>query len=278
MSKKVWLVTGCSKGLGNALVNELIEQGYNVVATSRNKGSLEKSISKENDHFLPVSLDITNEENVKSVVKQVMDKFGRIDCLVNNAGFTYWGIVEEMTDVAARECFDVNFFGLLNMLRNVLPIMREQKSGLIFNTSSLGAYSVGAISGVYCATKHAVKAISETLTLEVQGFGINVVDVKPGFFRTEFLNSSYKLDDVDNSPYQNIKDKTLRFYFEQNHHQIGDPKKAAKVLIKVSKMDNPPKNLPLGSDSSQGIIDICQETIKEVENIKELSYETDFDK
>ena len=137
-----------------------------------------------------------------------------------------------MTDSEVRAIFDVNVFGMLNVIRNVLPIMRKQKSGHIFNISSLGAYNVGPLSGPYCATKHAVKALSETLAMEVKEFGIHVTDIKPGFIRTEFFGKSYKTTAPENSPYQNLYDENMKFYVGQNGNQAGDPKKAAKLYIK----------------------------------------------
>lgn len=191
-NKKVWFVTGCSKGLGHALVNELLEQGYMVSATSRSKQALIEAFGNESEQFLPLSMNLADEESVKTALKKTVLKFGRVDVVVNNAGYTHLATIEEMSDKAVRELFDINVFGLLNVIRAALPIMRKQNSGHIFNVSSLGAYNVGPLSGPYCATKHAVKALSETLAMEVKQFGIHVTDVKPGFMRTEFLGLHIK--------------------------------------------------------------------------------------
>lgn len=247
-NKKVWLVTGCSKGLGKALVEELIAQGYPVAGTSRSKESLEKSIGAESDIFLPLSMNVKDETDVKNAIALATEKFGRIDVVVNNAGFTHLATIEEMSDADAREEFDINVFGTLNVIRNVLPQMRAQGSGHIFNVSSLGAYNVGSLSGIYCATKHAVKAISETLAQEVKAFGIYVTDVKPGFMRTEFFGASYKTTAPDGSPYKNLYDENMEFYMGQNGNQAGDPKKAAQLYIKVAEMDEPYESLPMGTD------------------------------
>lgn len=159
-NKKVWFVTGCSKGLGHALVNELLEQGYMVSATSRNKQALIEAFGNESEQFLPLSMNLADEESVKTALKKTVLKFGRVDVVVNNAGYTHLATIEEMSDKAVRELFDINVFGLLNVIRAALPIMRKQNSGHIFNVSSLGAYNVGPLSGPYCATKHAVKALA----------------------------------------------------------------------------------------------------------------------
>lgn len=276
MSKKVWLVTGCSKGLGKALVEELIAQGYSVAGTSRSKESLEKSIGAESDLFLPLSMNVKEEADVKKAIAQATEKFGRIDVVVNNAGFTHLATIEEMSDADAREEFDINVFGTLNVIRSVLPQMRAHGSGHIFNVSSLGAYNVGPLSGIYCATKHAVKAISETLAQEVKAFGIHVTDVKPGFMKTEFFGSSYKTTAPEGSPYKHLYDENMKFYMGQNGNQAGDPKKAARLYIKVAEMDAPYESLPMGTDSCDGIRDICEGTVKLMTEMRSVAETTNF--
>ena len=276
MNKKVWLVTGSSKGLGKALVTKLIAEGYFVAATSRSRESLEKIFGAETDTFLPVVMNIKDEEDVKSVIGKVIEKFGRIDVLVNNAGYTHLATIEEMSDKDARDEFDVNVFGLLNVTRNVLPIMRKQKRGHIFNVSSLGAYNVGPLSGIYCATKHAVKAISETLAQEVREFGIHVTDVKPGFMRTEFFGGSYKTTAPENSPYKHLYDENMAFYMGQDGNQAGSPEKAAELYIKVVEMSEPYESLPMGTDSCDGIRDICANTVKLMEDMRPVAETTNY--
>ena len=276
MSNKVWLVTGCSKGLGTALVEELIAQGYPVAGTSRSKESLEKSIGVESDLFLPLSMNVKDEADVKNAISLATEKFGRIDVVVNNAGFTHLATIEEMSDADAREEFDINVFGTLNVIRSVLPQMRAQGSGHIFNVSSLGAYNVGPLSGIYCATKHAVKAISETLAQEVKAFGIHVTDVKPGFMKTEFFGPSYKTTAPVGSPYKHLYDENMKFYMGQNGNQAGDPKKAAKLYIKVAEMDAPYESLPMGTDCCDGIRDICEGTAKLMEKMRSVAETTNF--
>lgn len=275
-NKKVWFVTGCSKGLGNALVKKLLDEGYAVIATSRNHQSLVDQFGNESDSFMPVSMDIKNETDVKEVIQKALSKFSHIDVLVNNAGYTHLATIEETSNEAARDLFDVNVFGLLNVTRNILPIMRKQSNGHIFNVSSLGAYNVGALSGLYCATKHAVKAISETLALEVKEFGIHVTDVKPGFMRTEFFGSSYKTTFDDKSPYQQLYKENMEFYMGQNGTQAGDPEKAAELYIKTAEMENPPESLPMGTDCCEGIKEIALNTANLMDEMRETAAFTDF--
>lgn len=225
---------------------------------------------------MPVSMDIKNETDVKEVIQKALSKFSHIDVLVNNAGYTHLATIEETSNEAARDLFDVNVFGLLNVTRNILPIMRKQGSGHIFNVSSLGAYNVGALSGLYCATKHAVKAISETLALEVKEFGIHVTDVKPGFMRTEFFGSSYKTTFDDKSPYQQLYKDNMEFYMGQNGTQAGNPEKAAELYIKTAEMENPPESLPMGTDCCEGIKEIALNTANLMNEMRETAAFTDF--
>ena len=274
--KKVWMVTGCSKGLGMALVQELLAQGYPVAGTSRSKESLEKVFGAESDTFLPLTMNVKDEADVKRAVGCVVKKFGRVDVVVNNAGFTHLATVEEMSDADAREEFDINVFGTLNVIRSVLPVMRGQNSGHIFNVSSLGAYNVGPLSGIYCSTKHAVKAISETLAQEVKAFGIHVTDVKPGFMRTEFFGSSYKTTAPEGSPYKHLYDENMVFYMGQNGNQAGDPRKAAQLYIEVAEMAEPYESLPMGTDCCDGIREICANTVKLMDEMRSTAERTNF--
>jgi len=273
-NKKVWFVTGCSKGLGKALVEELLNQKYPVAGTSRSLDSI-KSFP-QTDLFLPISMNLKDEADVKKAIDKTLEKFGRIDVVVNNAGFIHLSTIEEMSDKDAREEFDINIFGVLNVVRNVLPHMRKQGSGHIFNVSSLGAYNVGPLSGIYCATKHALKAISETLAQEVKQFGIHVTDVKPGFMRTEFFGSSYKTTSPKDSPYKGLYDENMKFYMGQNGNQIGDPKKAAKLYIEVAEMEKPYESLPMGTDSCDGIKDICEKTTKLMGEMRDVAKKTNY--
>lgn len=274
--KKTWFVTGCSKGMGNVLARRLLEEGYRVAATSRAVDSLVESIGHESEAFLPLAMDVTDEADVARAVTEAEAKFGRIDVLVNNAGYTHLATIEELSDADARAVFDVNVFGPLNCIRAVLPGMRERGCGHIFDVSSLGAYNVGPLSGVYCATKHAVKAISETLAQELAGTGVRVTDVKPGFIRTEFFGQSFATTIPEGSPYANLYRQNMEFYMGQNGTQIGDPVKVARLYIQLAEMENPPVNMPMGTDSVNGIRQICADTVKAMDEIRPLSATTNF--
>ncbi|RYG48545.1 MAG: SDR family oxidoreductase, partial [Chitinophagaceae bacterium] len=185
----VWFITGASKGFGLEMTKQLLAQGDMVAATSRNIAELEKLIG-QNENFLPLSMDIVDETDVARAIEATVSRFKKIDVVVNNAGYGLLGSVEELTDAESRKNFDVNVFGSLNVIRQALPTLRKQRSGHIFNISSIGGY-VGDFSGfgIYCATKFAVIGFTEALAVETAEFGIKVTAVLPGYFRTNFLNS-----------------------------------------------------------------------------------------
>ena len=190
-TKKVWLVTGASKGLGLSLVQKLLNQNFKVIATSRNVESLISVIGNESENFLPIQLDFTSDPEVKLSIIKSIEYFGKIDFVVNNAGYGQIGTLEELSDAEVKENFNINVFGSINIIRNIMPYMRNQKSGHIFNIASIGGY-FGAFAGwgVYCATKFAVVGFTEALAEEVKDFGIKATVVYPGYFKTDFLNKN----------------------------------------------------------------------------------------
>lgn len=250
-TKKVWLVTGASKGLGLSLVKKLLQEGFRVIATTRNTQSLIKEIGAIPDLFLPIEVNLSDNEDVKKAIAKSIAHFGQLDVVVNNAGFGQIGTIEELTDGESRSNFDINVFGTLNIIRNVMPHLRQNKSGHIFNIASIGGYSGGFAGwGIYCATKFAVAGLTESLAEEVKGFGIKATVVYPGYFRTDFLaKGSVK------TPHHTIADYEAARQSEQAHlndidgNQPNDPEKAADVLIAISKTENPPVHLFLGSDA-----------------------------
>jgi len=247
-NNKVWFVTGASKGLGRSFVLQLLDQGYKVAATSRNLDDLRKIAT--HDNFLPLSVDLKSETSVKAAVAATIQQFGSINVLVNNAGFGQIGSLEELSDAEARGSFDVNVFGLLNVTRAVLPHMRAQQSGHIFNISSIAGFT-GAFPGfgIYCATKFAVDGLSESLSAEVKPFGINVTIVAPGYFRTEFLSAgSLGLPANQIAAYQSVRDTQIA-HQQIDGNQAGDPEKAVSAVIDVAGAENAPLHLFLGADA-----------------------------
>ncbi|KAB5492026.1 MULTISPECIES: SDR family NAD(P)-dependent oxidoreductase [Flagellimonas] len=276
-TKKVWLVTGASKGLGLTLVKTLLDQGYRVAATSRSLSALENAVGKH-EAFLPLQVDLMSEESVNTGISQVMGHFGRVDVVVNNAGYGQNGTLEEISDAEARQNFDVNVFGMLNVIRKAMPHLREQGSGHIFNIASVAGV-VGNFPGfgIYCATKFAVVGLTEALSVEASPFGIHTTLVYPGYFRTNFLSDdSLKLAKNRMDVYAQARESERLHKEEIAGNQLGDPEKAAEVLIKVAESDDPALHLFLGSDA----YGMAQQKLKTLETAletnKELSHSTDF--
>ncbi|MDR6567357.1 Short-chain dehydrogenase [Chitinophaga ginsengisegetis] len=248
-NKKVWFVTGASKGLGRSLVKQLLGKGYKVAATSRSIEDLRKIATDED--FLPLAVDLKNENSIQAAVKETISRFGRIDVLVNNAGYGQVGSIEELSDAESRSNFDVNVFGLLNVTRNILPQMRAQQSGQIFNISSIAGFTGGFPGfGIYCATKFAVDGLSESLAAEVKPFGISVTIVSPGYFRTDFLTSgSLGVPANPLAAYEAVRATQHAHQEEINGNQPGDPEKAVAAIIDIADMENAPLHLFLGEDA-----------------------------
>jgi len=249
-SKKVWLVTGASKGLGLALVKKLLKIGYRVAATSRNLNDLSNAVG-EHENFLPLSVDLLSEKSVEAAVSGTLSKFGQLDFVVNNAGYGMLGALEELSDKEARENFDVNVFGSLNVIRKALPQMRKQQSGHIFNISSIGGFSGNFPGfGIYCATKFAVAGFTESLAAEVKAMGIKATVIEPGYFRTEFLTSgSLAVPSNPIDAYKEVRDSQAAHQNDINNQQPGDPEKACDVIIAAAESEHAPLHLFLGPDA-----------------------------
>jgi len=247
-TQKIWLVTGASKGLGLSLVKKLLSNGYKVAATSRNL----KDLNAESTDFLPLQVDLLNEQSVSAAVADTISKFGKIDVLVNNAGYGQIGTLEELSDAEARANFDVNVFGSLNTIRAVMPHLREQKSGAIFNISSVGGFTGNFPGwGIYCATKFAMAGFTESLSAEVKEFGISATVVYPGYFRTSFLKEgSLTLPKNPIAEYTGARELEAAHVNQIDNNQAGDPDKAADVLIQIAEQNERPLHLFLGQDSN----------------------------
>jgi NAD(P)-dependent dehydrogenase (short-subunit alcohol dehydrogenase family) len=276
---KVWFVTGASKGLGLTLVKQLLDQGYHVAATSRNVEDLVHQAGQAvSASFLPLAVNLNSEESVERAVSSTVKHFGCIDVVVNNAGYALTGALEEISDKEARDNFDINVFGSLNVIRKVLPYLRGQGSGHIFNLSSVGGF-VGNFPGfgIYCATKFAVHGFTESLAEEVKPLGIHATVVSPGYFRTNFLTSG-SLNSAKNAidTYKGVRDSQTAHEQEINGNQPGDPEKGAAAILKIANEENPPVHLFLGQDAYD-LAYSKMETVKgELEKWKDLITSTDF--
>lgn len=277
-NNKVWFITGASKGLGLELAKKLLAQGYKVAATSRSEKALIEMLGNPSENFLPLEMDLVDEKNVKNAIEVAISHFKTIDVLVNNAGYGLLGALEELTDAEARKNYEVNVFGLLNVIRNTVPYMRANQSGQIFNISSVGGYSGNFPGwGIYCSTKFAVAGLTESLAAEVKPFGINATIVYPGYFRTDFLKDSSLL--VPQNPiaaYKAVRQTESAHKDDINQNQPGDPEKLAEALIKMSHEQNPALHLFLGQDSYDMANQKIESVQKDLENWKAVSVSTGF--
>ncbi|TCN51085.1 SDR family NAD(P)-dependent oxidoreductase [Flavobacterium circumlabens] len=277
-TKKVWFVTGASKGLGLILVQKLLREGFRVAATSRDINSLIKEVSAASDQFLPLEMDLVTESSVHAAVARTISHFKTIDVVVNNAGYGQIGTLEELSDEEARQNFDVNVFGLLNVIRNTMPYFRANRSGHFFNISSIGGYHGGFPGwGIYCSTKFAVSGLTEGLKAEAKAFGVNVTLVYPGYFRTSFLSSdSMGLPKNPIADYEEARQSVLTHQNEINGNQPGDPEKAVAALIQISKEKNPPLHLFLGEDAYNMANAKIEEVEADLEAWKAMTIATNF--
>lgn len=249
---KVWFITGCSTGFGRNLAEETLAQGERVAVTSRNTDDVKDIIERYPETAYAFKLDVTKEEEVADAVKKAMDKFGRIDVLVNNAGIGYFGAIEESEEKEVRRMFEINFFGLHAVTNAVLPILRKQRSGHIINISSVGGFIAFPGVGMYNATKFAVMGYSEALAKEVAEMGIKVTVIAPSGFRTDWAgrsanNTNIVIDDYKSTAHAN--QDNIRGY---SGNQPGDPVRAAKAIIKAVEAKNPPVRLFLGAGALKG--------------------------
>jgi len=248
---KVWFITGATRGIGADIAKAALAEGDKVVATGRQKESVTRALGSS-EHLLALSLDVTDEQQAQATVQAAISHFKQIDIVVNNAGFAVLGALEETTNAEVRRQFDTNVFGLLNVTRAVLPVMRARKSGHIFNLSSLAGFYGDAGVSSYCGTKFAVEGISESLAKEVASLGIHVTIVEPGYFRTEFLteNSVVYTDNII-AAYDATSGETRRATRAVDGKQANDPKKLAQALLRLANEQQPPLRFTAGADATE---------------------------
>ncbi|MEV6781276.1 oxidoreductase [Streptomyces sp. NPDC051098] len=273
-----WFITGASRGFGLEIARQALQRGDNVVATARRPDEVQEALSVYSDRLLTVPLDVTDEAQAAAAVRAATDTFGTIDVLVNNAGRGVLGAVEETSAETTRSVFDTNVFGLLNVTRAVLPVMRRQGTGHVINLSSIGGFSSVAGFGVYCSTKFAVEGLSEALHQELAPLGIQVTIVEPGYFRTDFLDgTSLNVEENAISDYAATAGAVRAAVPSLNHSQPGDPVKGAAAILKVADTGQPPLRVQLGSDSADAMTLKVAQLREEAEAWRPLALSTDHE-
>jgi NAD(P)-dependent dehydrogenase (short-subunit alcohol dehydrogenase family) len=273
----VWFVTGASRGLGAEIVREALAQGHSVVATARDADAVRSAHPDEPAGLLAATADVTSPEQLQAAVDAAIARFGRIDVVVNNAGYGLVGAVEEVSDKAARALFDVNVFGVLNTLRATLPTLREQRSGHVLNISSVGGFATAPGVGLYGATKFALEAISEALHGELTPLGIRVTIVEPGGFRTDFLSgSSLQVEPASIPDYAAGAGPVRESMAANDGRQAGDPAKAAAAILDVTELDQPPLRLQLGADAIARIEAKLDLVRRELDQWRHVALSTDL--
>jgi NAD(P)-dependent dehydrogenase (short-subunit alcohol dehydrogenase family) len=274
--KRVWLITGASRGIGARITAAALANGEAVVATARDAKTVIQRFGDQ-PGLLAVTLDVTDEAQGIAVANTAIEHFGRIDVLVNNAGYGLLGAVEEASADEVRRLYETNVFGLLNVTRAVLPHMRAARNGHVINLSSVGGYASGPGFGVYCSTKFAVEGLSEALHAELAPLGIKVTVVEPGYFRTEFLEGNSLVESPSSiGDYDCTAGQVRQIAKAVTLNQPGDPDKLAQTMITLVESQNAPLRLPLGSDCVAAIEAKNTFVAAELQAWREVSVSTDF--
>jgi NAD(P)-dependent dehydrogenase (short-subunit alcohol dehydrogenase family) len=273
---KVWLITGSSRGLGRALAEAVLAGGHRLVATARTPAQLADLVGRYGDQVRAVALDVTDARAVGDAIRAAVDAFGRLDVLVNNAGYGDIGSTEDTSDAVFRAQIETNLFGVVNVTRAAIPLMREQGSGHIIQISSIGGRLGTPGLGAYQTAKWGVEGFSEVLAKEVGPLGIKVTIIEPGGFRTDWSGSSMTVR-PSRPDYDATVGAVARFQRDYDGTQPGDPVKAAAVIIHVTGLDEPPLRLLLGSDAVHLAEQSDIARLESDRKWRDLSVSTDFE-
>lgn len=277
-TKRVWFITGANKGLGAAMVKEALENGYSVIAGARNVAEAEKALGIHPDLHI-VRLDITNDEQVNAAVATATEKFGRIDVLVNNAGYGLLGYFEEMSEDSIRRQIETNVFGTMKITRAVLPVMRKQGSGFVVVVSSTSGIKSVTGGSVYSASKFALEGWAEGMNIDMKSFGIRFMLLEPGAFRTDFANenASMQLPDLQLEAYREQRSGLEKIFRDMNGNQSGSPEKLAKGLIKVINSEDAPLRLLISKAAIPAVENYYKNRFAEFEKWQDVSADSDFE-
>ena len=272
---KVWYITGASRGMGFSLANQLLAKGHKVAATTRSLTAFDQ-LRSYGDQFLPLEVDLKSEASVAESVKKTIKHFGVLDVVVNNAGYGLGGALEELTADEINENFEVNFFAVVKVVQQVLPYLRQQRSGHIINISSIAGFAPGAGWSMYCAAKFAVSGLTEALANDLKPLGIHVTNVLPGWFRTSFAKAdsiAYNQNQIDDYAYLRENHNKMN---SMDGEQLGDPDKIADAFLDLINSENPAVNLFLGSDAFNRAKSKIEQLNIEMDSWKKTSFSTDF--
>ena len=275
-SAPVWFITGCSTGFGRETAKAVLDRGWRAVVSARDPSKVADLAQGREADVLIQALDVDDPASIEAAVQAAQERFGRIDVLLNNAGYGYQSSVEEGEDKEIRAQFETNVFGLFALTRAVLPIMRAQKSGRILNVTSVGGLIGFPSSGYYSATKHAVEGWSDSLKAEVDPLGIKVTCIEPGPFRTDWAGRSLKQTHSKIADYAETAQKRMETTSGYSGTQVGDPARAAQAMIDVTLEDDPPRHFVLGKFGFDATVAKLRERLAEIESRRDASYATDF--
>jgi len=274
----VWLITGCSTGFGRELAKLTIARGWPTVVTARDKARVADLATAHEANTLALDLDVTDPTQVKAAVAAAEQRFGRIDVLVNNAGYGYQSPVEEAEEQEIRDQFEANVFGLFAITRAVLPGMRRCRHGHIINITSVAGFIGFPGSGFYAASKHAVEGFSDALHAEGRPLGIKVTCVAPGPFRTDWAGRSLRQTKSTIPDYAETAAARMRQTAEYSGKQAGDPVRAGEAMIRITEVENPPRHLVLGELGYNNVTNKLRERLAQIEEWRETSLGADFPK
>lgn len=275
---KVWLITGASRGMGLEITRSLLEAGHRVVATARRPDAIKEALGADNENLLALGLDVTDLAQGEAAASAAVAQFGRIDVLVNNAGYGQLGWFENLSDEQIQRQFNTNVFGAMHVTRAVLPYMRKQKAGHVFTVTSVAGLIAVAGSSIYGASKFAVEGWMEGLHQELAPLGIATTAIEPGFFKTDFLDSSsVSYGEKDIEEYAEASARFKAFHDEMNHQQLGDPAKLGLLMMKLAEMKETPVRLAAGSDAAEWVIKKGDSLREEAIKWQEYSSSTDRD-
>jgi NAD(P)-dependent dehydrogenase (short-subunit alcohol dehydrogenase family) len=274
---RTWLITGCSTGIGRAIAEHVLSIGDAVAVTARDPAKVRDIADAFRDRAITLPLDVTDPASIDKAVAATIDAFGKIDILINNAGYGYVASIEEGDEAEVKAMFETNFFGALRMMKAVLPGMRKRRSGRIIQISSLAGRIANPATGYYSSSKFALEAVSEALAREVSSLNIKVCSIAPGMFRSDFSGRSLKMGDSGTSDYQDSVGARMKLVKSVDGKQQGDPRKLAELVVSVAGMPDPPFQLIAGPDAFAAVETRMEAIRQTMIEHRELSCATNFE-